>query len=110
MSTAENIKKLREMHGLSQAELGKVAGVSDKAVSTWESGKKMPRMGALQRIADYFGIQKSNIIEDNGLECPGNDLDKADAAFLADYKELTEENKATLRAMAQLMRHNQAEK
>lgn len=42
MSIAENIKRIRAEHGLSQAELGKIAGVSDKAVSTWELGLKIP--------------------------------------------------------------------
>ena len=56
------------MHCLSQKELARIAGVSDKAVSTWENGTKEPRMGAVQKIADYFGLKKSNLIEDNGLE------------------------------------------
>lgn len=68
MGISENIKLLREQYGLSQKELGQIAGVSDKAVSTWEQGIKEPRMGAIQKIADHFGIQKSNIIEDNGLQ------------------------------------------
>ncbi|ANR70152.1 hypothetical protein AXF19_03530 [Selenomonas sp. oral taxon 126] len=68
MPIGENIKRLRTMHGLSQKELAKIAGVSDKAVSTWESGLKEPRMGAVQKIADHFGLKKSNLIEDNGLE------------------------------------------
>ncbi len=68
MSIAQNIKELRNAHKLSQAELGKIAGVSDKAVSTWESGKKIPRMGAIQKIADHFGISKSDIIEDRSIK------------------------------------------
>ena len=64
MSIASNIRKLRLNHGLSQQELAIIAGVSDKAVSTWESGKKIPRMGAIQKMADHFGILKSDIIED----------------------------------------------
>ena len=64
MAIADNIKKLRTQHGMSQEKFGKIAGVSDKAVSTWETGKKEPRMGAIQKIADYFGISKSAIIED----------------------------------------------
>ena len=68
MPIGENIKRLRAMHGLSQKELAQIAGVSDKAVSTWESGSKEPRMGAVQKIADHFGLKKSNLIEDNGLE------------------------------------------
>lgn len=68
MSIGENIKRLRELRGLSQREFGEIAGVTDKAVSTWENKIKEPRMGSIQRIADYFGLQKSNIIEDNGLD------------------------------------------
>lgn len=64
MSIAENIKRIRLEHGLSQSELGKIAGVSDKAVSTWELGIKTPRMGAVEKMANYFGITKSAIVDD----------------------------------------------
>ena len=67
MSVGDNIRRLREAHGLSQKELAEIAGVTDKAVSTWETGVNIPRMGVIQKIADYFEIQKSNIIEDRGL-------------------------------------------
>lgn len=62
MKLSENIKILRESHGLTQMQLGQIAGVSDKAVSTWEKGEKKPRMGAVQRMADYFNISKSALL------------------------------------------------
>lgn len=65
MSIGSNIKKLREKHNMSQEEFGQIAGVTDKAVSTWENDTKIPRMGAIQKIADYFNIKKSEIIEDD---------------------------------------------
>ncbi len=65
MSIAKNIRRLREQHGLTQQELGVIAGVSDKAVSTWENGIKTPRMGAVARMAEHFGIAKSEILDDN---------------------------------------------
>ena len=65
MSIGQNIKRIRESHGMTQAELGLIAGVSDKAVSTWEADMKIPRMGAIQKIADYLHITKSAIIEDD---------------------------------------------
>lgn len=64
MSIGTNIKMLRTNAGLSQAELGKIAGVTDKAVSTWESDIKTPRMGAVERMASYFGVPKSAILDD----------------------------------------------
>lgn len=63
MSIGGNIKSLRERFGLTQQQLGEIAGVSDKAVSTWENDANVPRMGAIQKIADYFQIPKSDIIE-----------------------------------------------
>lgn len=64
MSIGQNIKRLRALHGMNQSELAQIAGVTDKAVSTWENDLKIPRMGAIQKIADYFHISKSAIIED----------------------------------------------
>jgi transcriptional regulator with XRE-family HTH domain len=67
MGIPENIKFLRSKYGLSQKELGAIAGVTDKAVWSWENGEKEPRMGAIQKIADHFGLKKSDIIEDDGI-------------------------------------------
>ena len=64
MSIADNIKRLRTAENLSQAELGKIAGVTDKAVSTWEAGLKTPRMGAVEKMAAHFGVPKSAILDD----------------------------------------------
>lgn len=68
MPIADNIKLLREKFGLTQKELAEIAGVTNKAVSTWEIGASEPRMGVIQKIADHFGLQKSNLIEDGGMQ------------------------------------------
>lgn len=72
MSISKNIKDLRELHGMSQSEFGQIAGVTDKAVSTWENGLKIPRMGAVQRLSDYFGIPKSQILDEHVAALPSN--------------------------------------
>nr|DAL20755.1 MAG TPA_asm: Repressor protein CI [Caudoviricetes sp.] len=96
MGISENIKLLREQYGLSQKELGQIAGVSDKAVSTWEQGIKEPRMGAIQKIADHFGIQKSNIIEDNGLQSQSVTLTPPTKKVPKDLKKILEDEEVTL--------------
>jgi len=68
MGVKENIKRIREIYGLTQQELADIAGVTNKAVSAWESGLSEPRMGAIERIANHFGLLKSNIIEDGGMD------------------------------------------
>ena len=63
MAVGDVIKRLRLSHKLSQSELGKIAGVTDKAVSTWEKGEKVPRMGSIEKMATYFGVSKGYLIE-----------------------------------------------
>ena len=61
-STAEAIKDLREKYNLTQQELGEMAGVSNKAVWSWENGLTEPRMGAIERISMRLGIKKSEVL------------------------------------------------
>ena len=98
MGISENIKILRERYGLSQKELGQIAGVSDKAVSTWEQGLKEPRMGAIQKLADYFSIRKSDIIEDGGLmskrtPSPSLSLTQQEETHIKKYRQLDADGK-----------------
>ncbi|UTQ79983.1 hypothetical protein BC1_00031 [Bacillus phage BC-1] len=62
------LKNYEKKYDLSQKELAEIAHVTDKAVSSWEKGNSEPRMGAIQRMADHFGILKSSIIEENGMD------------------------------------------
>lgn len=63
MTIGKRIKQLRLERELSQIDIGKIAGVTDKAVSTWEKDEKIPRMGAIEKLAAYFGVTKSYIID-----------------------------------------------
>ena len=49
--TGAAIKSLREAKGLTQAELALRIGVTDKAVSKWETGKGLPDISLLQQLA-----------------------------------------------------------
>lgn len=70
MDVGASIKKLRESHDMTQEQLGVVAGVSSMAVSQWENGRAVPRMGSIQRMSDYFGIPKSTIMGDAAESSP----------------------------------------
>lgn len=64
MSTiGENIKNLREKHGMSQSELAAKIGKSREAISQYEHGHTIPRMGVIEDMASVFGVKKSAIIE-----------------------------------------------
>ena len=91
MSIADNIKALRVKYGLTQSELGEIAGVSDKAVSTWENGTAEPRMGAVQRIAEHFHISKGSIVDDSPISLFSARLTASEQALLNDFRQLNEE-------------------
>ena len=65
MTIAENIKRIRAAAGMTQEEFGRLAGVSSMAVSQWENGRAVPRMGAVEKISAALRIAKSEIIEDD---------------------------------------------
>ena len=50
--------------GKNQKEMAEIVGVSSPTFHDWLKGKKMPRMKNVQKLADYFGITLSDLIED----------------------------------------------
>ena len=96
---SKNIKILRERYNLSQKELAVIAGVSDKAVSSWERGTKEPRMGAIQKLAEHFNLKKSNLIEDGGMTnliSTTQDFTIKEKVLIKKYRRLTPEGKETV--------------
>ena len=61
-----NLKRLMEQKGVSRQDLSKVLGVSYFTISDWVNGKKYPRMDKVEMLADYFGVLKSDLIEEKG--------------------------------------------
>ena len=54
--TGTTIKTLRETRKLTQADLALQLGVSDKAVSKWETAKGLPDISLLQPLAKALGV------------------------------------------------------
>ena len=82
MTIAENIKRIRARSGLTQEEFGKVADVSAMAVSQWENGRAVPRMGAVERIAKHFGIPMGEVIDENNYSLEPRPISAGAPAYL----------------------------
>lgn len=67
---SDNIKKLLKEYKINQTELSKITGVSESTVGKWVLKKATPRMGAVQKISDHFGLPKSYILEEEERELP----------------------------------------
>ena len=96
MDIGRSIRKLRESRDLTQEELGRIAGVSSMAVSQWENGRAVPRMGAIQRMADYFNIPKSEIMGDERGEVAYENMSQDEHELLALYRSMSSDMKRTL--------------
>lgn len=68
MKIGEKIKELRIEKELSQAELGKVIGVSQKAVDYWERNINEPKIGYVMNLINFFEMSYDEFFAD--IETP----------------------------------------
>ena len=62
MNCGQKIKQLRLEKQLSQKQLGEILNVSDKTISKWETGRTLPDIEMIQKIAQYFHVSIDELI------------------------------------------------
>ena len=60
----KNLLKYLQLNNKTQKEVADAINVSPQTFNTWCQGIALPRMGKVQLLADYFHINKSDLIED----------------------------------------------
>lgn len=65
---AANLKRYMEINGKSRRDVSEAIGVSYYTFTDWVNGKKYPRMDKVEKLAAYFGILKSDLIEEKTNE------------------------------------------
>ena len=65
---AKNLRYYMESRGKSQKELAEIVGVSAPTVNEWLKAKKYPRIDKIEILSNYFGILKSDLIEEKSEE------------------------------------------
>jgi len=61
---ASNLKKYMNASNITRRDLSEALGVSYYTITSWVNGSKYPRMDKVEMLAEYFGIQKSDLIEE----------------------------------------------
>jgi transcriptional regulator with XRE-family HTH domain len=64
MIFSRRLKHYMEKAGKDQVHLIHDLGLNKSTISTWCNGKKLPRMSSIQILADYFGVLKSDLLEE----------------------------------------------
>lgn len=59
---AKVLKTLREQRNLTQTELAKTLGISQRAYAHYEKGENEPSIETLIRLAEYYGVPVDVII------------------------------------------------
>lgn len=61
---SKNLKYYIERSGKDRRELSEIWGFPYSTVTEWINGRKYPRIDRIEIMADYFGILKSDLIEE----------------------------------------------
>jgi transcriptional regulator with XRE-family HTH domain len=61
---AKNLAYYLERSGKDQKEVAEVLGVAPSTFNEWMKAKKYPRIDKIEMLANYFGILKSDLIEE----------------------------------------------
>lgn len=65
---AKNLKYQMDLHGKSRQDISVALGISYFTITSWVKGTKYPRMDKVEMLANYFGILKSDLIEEKTEE------------------------------------------
>lgn len=78
---AKNLRYYLSISGKNQKELAQIIGVSAPTMHDWCKGKMFPRIDKIEMLANYFGILKSDLIEDKTKQ-PTSELSDRKKEFI----------------------------
>lgn len=104
--------------GVSLSRAALDAGISKSLVTKWKNNSTdIPSPEVIGKLSKYFEIPVSELLGEETEKAPTNTgerqhdiLDEVDIAFYGDYRELSEDDKETLRAMARVMKERMDKK
>lgn len=90
----QNLRDIRKSRKITMKELSKIIGVSEAAVSQYETGKRDPDLKTLIAISNYFDVTTDYLL---GLSAPAPALSQEytadETALLAQYQHLNQEGR-----------------
>ncbi len=109
---SKNLKYYIEQSGKDRRELADIWGFPYSTVTEWINGKKYPRIDRIEIMADYFGILKSDLIEEKMTEEKEKDNDimadiivrmRTDEVFFSCVKSLYMYDSGKIKGMAEML-------
>ena len=91
---AKNLKYYLDITGKTQKEVALAIGVTPASLNEWTKAKKYPRIDKIEMLAIYFGILKSDLIEDKGMNKTlpqSQTLTEGEALLLEMFRQIPED-------------------
>lgn len=96
------IAKSRKSKNLTQAQLAEKLGITDRAVSKWETGKSLPDSSVMLELCHILGITVNDLLSGEIIQMENNNQ-KNEQLLLDIAKEVERKNKTIWTAMWVIM-------
>lgn len=109
---AKNLNYYMKANGKTRNDLCQALGFNYYTLTDWVNGKKMPRMDKVTKLAEYFGIRKSDLIEEKLTEEKEKDNDimvniivrmRTDKEFFSVVESLNSLDSAKLKGVSEML-------
>lgn len=70
---AKNLRKYIRMSGKDRKEIARALGIPYSTLTDWVNANKYPRIDNIEKMSAYFGVSKSDLIEDFAQKQKDND-------------------------------------
>lgn len=100
---SKNLKYYIEKSGKDRRELSEIWGFPYSTVSEWINGRKYPRIDRIEIMAEYFGILKSDLIEDKQKQPTNDELSIRKREFMRKVAKMSDDQLARLEQILDLV-------
>lgn len=98
MGFGDRLKMLRKERKISQAELARISGLSQSAISAFEMGINEPTSVSVQQLAKSFGMTPGELLgEGKQNDLQNESLTAQEWQLIMDYRALTSQGREYIR-------------
>lgn len=95
---SRNLEYYSAKHHKTRVDICEDLGYPYTTVTGWFNGTKYPRIDKIERLANYFGVQKSDLIEEKPVTISDDGLSE----IISIFSELSPDNRPKLLELARL--------
>ena len=99
---AKNLVYYLNVSGKEQKEVAEDIGVATSTFNDWAKGKKYPRIDKIEKLANYFRINKSDLIEDKATAPNKLKLTEGEELLLNLFRQIPEDQQKVFLEMGRV--------